>query len=63
MINGAVYNGGKNLTEVFFFYIYRGTVVTGRVTNGTLKVGNEVEILGYGKSFKVKVNGIYILCK
>ena len=59
MINGAVYNGGKNLTEVFFFSIYRGTVVTGRVTNGTLKVGNEVEILGYGKSFKVKVNGIY----
>merc|ERR1712156_320884 len=30
----------------------RGTVVTGRVTRGKLKVGQEMEIIGYGKSFK-----------
>ena len=35
----------------------RGTVVTGRVTRGKLKVGQEMEIIGYGKSAKAKVNG------
>merc|ERR1712223_629526 len=41
----------------------RGTVVTGRVTRGKLKVGQEMEIIGYGKSFKAKVNGIEMFHK
>jgi len=36
----------------------RGTVVTGRVTQGSVKTGNEVEIVGYGKTHKAKVTGI-----
>ena len=42
------------LTKLFFF---SGTVVTGRVTRGKLKVGIDVDILGYDKFFKGKVNG------
>jgi len=41
----------------------RGVVVTGRVNSGKLKTGNEIEILGYGKSFKAKVNGIEMFHK
>ena len=41
----------------------RGTVVTGRVTRGKLKVGQEMEIVGYGKSQKAKVNGIEMFHK
>jgi elongation factor Tu len=41
----------------------RGTVVTGRVTRGKLKTGSEIEILGYGKTFKAKVNGIEMFHK
>ena len=41
----------------------RGTVVTGRVTRGKLKVGQEMEIIGYGKSFQAKVNGIEMFHK
>ena len=32
-------------------------MVTGRVTRGKLKVGIDVDILGYDKQFKAKVNG------
>ena len=42
---------------VLAYLYFRGTVVTGRVTRGKLKTGQEVEILGYGKTFKAKVNG------
>ena len=41
----------------------RGTVVTGRVSRGKLKTGSEIEILGYGKTFKAKVNGIEMFHK
>ena len=41
--------------KVLFFF--SGTVVTGRVTRGKLKVGIDVDILGYDKFFKGKVNG------
>merc|ERR1711997_134009 len=58
------------LNEPFFLPIEmhysipgRGTVVTGRVTKGKLKVGSEIEILGYGKYFKAKVNGIEMFHK
>ena len=40
-----------------FFYLCSGTVVSGRVTRGKLKTGQEVEVIGYGKSVKCKVNG------
>lgn len=36
----------------------RGTVVTGRLERGVLKKGNEVEFLGFNKSFKTTVTGI-----
>ena len=42
---------------MLFFSFFSGTVVTGRVTRGKLKTGTEIEIIGYGKSFKAKVNG------
>lgn len=41
----------------------RGTVVTGRVTQGKVKTGQEVEVLGYNKTFKAKVNGIEMFHK
>lgn len=41
----------------------RGTVVTGRVTRGKLKVGIDVDIVGYDKFFKGKVNGIEMFHK
>lgn len=36
----------------------RGTVATGRVERGTLNLNEEVEIIGYGKSFKTTVTGL-----
>merc|ERR1712241_1476503 len=58
------------LNEPFFLPIEmhysipgRGTVVTGRVTKGKLKVGSEIDIIGYGKYFKAKVNGIEMFHK
>jgi len=36
----------------------RGTVVTGRVQQGVVKTGQEVDVLGYNKQFKAKVAGI-----
>ena len=35
----------------------RGTVVTGRVQQGVVKTGQEVDVLGYNKQFKAKVAG------
>jgi len=60
----------RNLETPFFLPVEgthsipgRGTVVTGRVTRGKLKTGTEIEIIGYGKSFKAKVNGIEMFHK
>merc|ERR1711971_992121 len=60
----------RNLETPFFLPVEgtysipgRGTVVSGRVTRGKLKTGQEVEILGYGKSLKAKVNGIEMFHK
>ena len=36
----------------------RGVVVTGEIAAGKIKVGDRLELLGYGKSFKVKTSGI-----
>jgi len=41
----------------------RGTVVTGRVTQGVVKTGQEVDVLGYNKKFKAKVAGIEMFHK
>ncbi|XP_040583054.1 elongation factor Tu [Lepeophtheirus salmonis] len=41
----------------------RGTVVTGRVERGKLKVGQEVEFLGFNTAIKSKVTGIEMFHK
>ena len=41
----------------------RGTVVTGRVERGTLKVGDEVEIVGFGANRKTITTGIEMFHK
>lgn len=41
----------------------RGCVLTGRLERGKLKVGNDIEVLGYGKSAKGKVTGIEMFHK
>lgn len=41
----------------------RGTVVTGKVERGVINKGNEVEIIGYGKTIKTTVTGIEMFHK
>ncbi len=41
----------------------RGTVVTGRVERGTIKVGTEVEIVGFGETRKTTVTGVEMFHK
>ena len=41
----------------------RGTVVTGRVERGVMKVGEEVEIVGFGEQRKTVVTGIEMFHK
>jgi elongation factor Tu len=41
----------------------RGTVVTGRVERGQIKVGEEVEIVGFGDSKKTTVTGVEMFRK
>ncbi len=41
----------------------RGTVVTGRVERGRVKVGNEVEIVGFGETKKRVVTGVEMFRK
>lgn len=41
----------------------RGTVVTGRVTSGTMKVNSEVDIVGYSQTYTAKVAGIEMFHK
>ncbi len=41
----------------------RGTVVTGRVERGVVKVGEEVEIVGFGESRKTTVTGVEMIKK
>jgi len=41
----------------------RGTVVTGRVERGVIKVGDEVEIVGFGPSKKTTVTGVEMFRK
>ena len=41
----------------------RGTVVTGRVERGEVKVGEEVEIVGFGQSQKTTITGVEMFHK
>jgi len=41
----------------------RGCVITGRMERGKLKTGQDVEVIGYGKSAKGKVTGIEMFHK
>jgi len=41
----------------------RGTVATGRVERGRVKVGDEVEIIGFGKNIKTTVTGVEMFRK
>ncbi len=41
----------------------RGTVVTGRVERGTVKVGDEIEIVGFGDTRKTTVTGVEMFQK
>ncbi len=41
----------------------RGTVVTGRIERGVVKVGEEIEIVGFGESRKTTVTGVEMFKK
>lgn len=41
----------------------RGTVVTGRIELGTIKVGEEIEIVGFGDTRKTTVTGVEMFRK
>lgn len=41
----------------------RGTVVTGRIEQGTIKVGEEIEIVGFGETRKTTVTGVEMFRK
>ena len=41
----------------------RGTVVTGRIERGRVKTGDDVEIIGFGKTFKTTVTGVEMFRK
>lgn len=41
----------------------RGTVVTGRVETGMIKVGEEVDVIGFGKNIKSVVTGVEMFRK
>lgn len=44
--------------EDVFTITGRGTVVTGQIERGTISIGDEIEILGFGEKRKVKVTSI-----
>lgn len=44
--------------EDIFTITGRGVAVTGKISNGTVKIGDEVEIVGKGRVLKTKVAGI-----
>jgi elongation factor Tu len=41
----------------------RGTVATGRVERGKIKVGQEVEVIGFGQNYKTVVTGVEMFRK
>ena len=49
--------------ESVFSISGRGTVVTGRIEQGKVKVGDEVELIGFGKKEKTTVTGVEMFRK
>ena len=49
--------------EDVFSITGRGTVVTGRIERGIVKVGEEVEIVGFGRRTKTVVTGVEMFRK
>ena len=49
--------------EAVFSISGRGTVATGRIEQGKVKVGEEVEIVGFGKRLKTIVTGVEMFRK
>ena len=49
--------------EAVFSISGRGTVATGRVEQGKVKVGEEVELIGFGKNLKTVVTGVEMFRK
>jgi elongation factor Tu len=49
--------------EDVFTITGRGTVVTGRIERGMVKVGEEIEIVGYGETRKTVVTGVEMFRK
>ena len=49
--------------EDVFTITGRGTVVTGRIERGIVKVGEEVEIVGFGRHAKTVVTGVEMFRK
>ena len=49
--------------EDVFSITGRGTVATGRVERGVVKVGDEVEIVGFGETKKTTVTGVEMFRK
>lgn len=49
--------------EDVFFLSGRGTVATGRIETGVIKIGDEVKILGFGEEKKAVVTGVVMFGK
>jgi elongation factor Tu len=49
--------------ESVFSISGRGTVATGRIERGKVKVGEEVEVIGFGKNIKTVVTGVEMFKK
>jgi len=49
--------------ESVFSISGRGTVATGRIEQGKIKVGDEVEVVGFGKRLKTTITGIEMFRK
>jgi translation elongation factor EF-Tu-like GTPase len=47
----------------YFFDIGRGTVVTGRIERGIVKVGEEMEIVGFKPTFSTVITGVEMFKK
>lgn len=49
--------------ESVFSISGRGTVATGRIEQGSVRIGEEVEIIGFGKNIKTTVTGVEMFKK
>ncbi len=70
VIDDYIPNPKRNIDKAFLMPIEdvfsisgRGTVVTGRIETGIVKIGNEVEIVGFKQTMKTIVTGIEMFRK